>query len=800
VVAAVALRPRPLPERLLSVLQRALRAGTLTRIDLEGLTHTEARSLLGERVEPAHLTALMDQSGGNPLYLEQLAASLDRAVGPVGRSGSPVTDLDVPPAVAAALSDELVGLSKRARMVLDGAAVAGDPFDLDQAVAAAQVPDAEARDLIDELVEHDLLRQTDVPRRLRFRHPIVRRAVYESTRAGWRLGAHERCADALAAQGAPAVARAHHIERCARQGDVTAVAALREAARATERLAPASAAHWFAVALRLLPYSAPADQRLELLLARADSLAATGHLDESHAVLLDCANLARRSAPEWRVRATTACAAMEHRLGLRKEAYAHLSEALGDLDDATSEDAVALMIELSANGLFGGEAGAMRNWADRAVAAAKPLGDPALTAAALAARASASAASGDRQRATVHCDEATELVDALSDQQLATRLNTLANLAAADLFLDRFPSASRHAQRALDIGRATGQGDLIPLVVAMLGGSLWVQGRPREAAEIFDGAVEAARLAGNSHSLAWVLFNHSFAALVAGDLDAALAAAEESVELERGVDEGLISATSSAVLATVLLEAGQPQRSVDVMVAGAGGDEIRLVGGGWRARFLEVHARALLMIGSRRGAERAVAEAQACADAVGLRSAEGLATLAAANLALQSGDGVTAARRALAAADVLGSVHALWDAARARVLAGRAFIRTDQRASALDQLTLAAAAFDSFGAHRYRDQAERELRALGHRVHRRPRAHPPGAEGGLESLTARELEIARLVVDRRTNSQIASELFLSQKTVESHLRNIFNKLELSDRVALARTVERADAIARAARV
>ena len=50
------------------------------------------------------------------------------------------------------------------------------------------------------------------------------------------------------------------------------------------------------------------------------------------------------------------------------------------------------------------------------------------------------------------------------------------------------------------------------------------------------------------------------------------------------------------------------------------------------------------------------------------------------------------------------------------------------------------------------------------------------------------------------NPQIAAELFVSQKTVESHLRNIFNKLELSDRVALARTVERADAIARASRM
>ena len=54
---------------------------------------------------------------------------------------------------------------------------------------------------IDELLRLDLVRATDVPRRFRFRHPLVRRAVYEATSAGWRLGAHERCAEALAAAG-----------------------------------------------------------------------------------------------------------------------------------------------------------------------------------------------------------------------------------------------------------------------------------------------------------------------------------------------------------------------------------------------------------------------------------------------------------------------------------------------------------------------------------------------------------------------------------------------------------------------
>jgi DNA-binding CsgD family transcriptional regulator len=59
------------------------------------------------------------------------------------------------------------------------------------------------------------------------------------------------------------------------------------------------------------------------------------------------------------------------------------------------------------------------------------------------------------------------------------------------------------------------------------------------------------------------------------------------------------------------------------------------------------------------------------------------------------------------------------------------------------------------------------------------------------SLTERELQVARLVVDRKTNPEIAAELFLSQKTVETHLRHIFRKLNVASRVELARAVERA---------
>jgi DNA-binding NarL/FixJ family response regulator len=92
--------------------------------------------------------------------------------------------------------------------------------------------------------------------------------------------------------------------------------------------------------------------------------------------------------------------------------------------------------------------------------------------------------------------------------------------------------------------------------------------------------------------------------------------------------------------------------------------------------------------------------------------------------------------------------------------------------------------------------AERELRKLGDHVYRRTRAGKTD-EPGIESLTERELQVARLVVDRKTNAEIAAKLFLSKKTVETHLRNTFRRVGVSSRVELARAVERADRAGRA---
>ena len=128
------------------------------------------------------------------------------------------------------------------------------------------------------------------------------------------------------------------------------------------------------------------------------------------------------------------------------------------------------------------------------------------------------------------------------------------------------------------------------------------------------------------------------------------------------------------------------------------------------------------------------------------------------------------------------------EAGRARILAGIAKARSGHRADGLAELQRAERDLDALGALRYRDQAVRELRRLGRRVHRRLDGATTGraATGGATSgaLSAREREIAELVATGRTNRQIAAQLVISERTVETHVARILGKLDLRSRAAV----------------
>jgi len=135
------------------------------------------------------------------------------------------------------------------------------------------------------------------------------------------------------------------------------------------------------------------------------------------------------------------------------------------------------------------------------------------------------------------------------------------------------------------------------------------------------------------------------------------------------------------------------------------------------------------------------------------------------------------------------------DAARARLVAGKALGAAGDRERAGAELRRAEQSFAEFGARRLQAEAVRELRRIGRRVRSTGRrgAGGMGGAGGadkLASLSGREREVAELVTARKTNREIAADLYLSEKTIESHLSSVFVKLGVNSRADVARAVER----------
>jgi tetratricopeptide (TPR) repeat protein len=216
------------------------------------------------------------------------------------------------------------------------------------------------------------------------------------------------------------------------------------------------------------------------------------------------------------------------------------------------------MLDLAADAFYRADYPRMHEWALRARTTAAPLGQAPLLAAAAAAASLADAFVGRIGEAEAHRAGAAAIVDRLSDAELARRLDATSHLVPAEIYLDRYRDAAAHAERGLEVGRASGQGSLSPQLTQSRGVALVMLGRLVEAADVFDGAIEAARLSANPYSLAWTLFNRSWTALLAGDLDLALRAGEEGVDLVRGLDDSMISPFVAGFYGAALVEAGEP--------------------------------------------------------------------------------------------------------------------------------------------------------------------------------------------------------------------------------------------------
>ena len=772
VLVALAFRPAQVSPGLDVALGAALRDQGVRRLDLAPLSRAAARELLGPDVSAPVLDRVYRESGGNPFYLLQLACA-DGLPGPA--AGAPA----VPAMVRATLAGELSSLSAGALDLLHGSAVAGDPFERSLAAGAADVAAHDALDLIDELLGSQLVYPTAVAGRFAFRHPIVRATVYELASSAWRARAHARIATLLAEANAPAAARAPHVERSAEHGDGDAIAVLVAAATSSTRRAPALAARWYAAALRLLPEAPDIEgRRIELLLAMANALFGAGLIEQGHTALSEVLERMPSEHP-GRLAIVAACAGVELLLGRHRDARSRLTLAYRSEQDTRSPAAVLLQIELAAGACYEERFEEMLTWAERARDGAALLGQRAIEAVATGQLAIAQSFTGLPALDTM--ERAAAVMDALDDAELAGCLDLGRWVGPAEIALERHEQNVEHCQRVIDVARATGQGAALLVTMTHQAWSLMSLGRLDEAEERVSAAIEMGYLAPHLyHGLA--MAHSSLIATYRGDYKAAVRLGEDGVRLARSADENVTWRFCRWALATAALELGEARRAIEIMLDAPGG-ELRGCRWGYTA-VCELMTRAELALGRIDAAQHWAHEAEDATRGGQLGIETAVARRATAALALARGEAAQSARIALDGVARADGAAAPVEAGRCRILAAKALVQAGRRADAIAELGKAAEQLGRVGAHGYHAQAENALLRLGGRASRRARG-TARQDNGLGSLTDRQREVAELVGRGHTNRDIATALFLSEKTVERHLARIFDKLGVSRRTELA---------------
>ena len=775
VLLVLAYRSNQAPPELLVALGAAARDGSLTQIELAALSESEAEELIGD-IDASRRAAICRESGGNPFYLQELArAHRTRVQGPLGLTNH---ECAVPVGIRVVIEqEELAGLRERTQSVLRAASVVGDPFDPAIAAAVAEVDESDALAALDEAATRELVQPTDVARMLRFRHPIVRRAVYESGGPAWRIAAHARAALALAAQGAPATSRAPHVEHCARRGDEAAIALLTRAANDAAPRAPAVAARWFQAALDLLPADSSTERQLALLTPLAASLTPAGRTAHSREVLGRVLALLPDGEPELRAKVVVMIARADQMLGRQGRGRELIEQALRDSRDSAST--CVLLLAVGIDHWHAREPELLRSSASRALQQARIAARPQLVAEAVAQVAVAACEQGATGDALTCLQEAQRLVDGLTDDQLAQRIEGIAVLGHVATKLDRYDHALALFERALQIARASGQDWwLVPLTVGRATANVRL-GRLDEALVDSDGARDAAQLLHDPQLSIWSEIVTCGTALARGELRVALAAGARATALVQESSNVLLSTSSHLMFAAAQLQAGEPAQARERILEHAGGPDLPLAEAVKRPLWYRVLAGAELALGRPDAAEQWTRCAEDCAEALALPFTTAQAELARATLLLAEGDANEASVLALRAADRLRSIGAVADAGLSDMIAGRALALASRRQDAIERLQHAHTVFASCGAKSCRDDAARELRRLGSRPTRR------GPGGDVGALSNREREVAELVAAGLTNRQIAQRLCLGEKTVETHITRILTKLGIASRVAVA---------------
>ncbi|MFF1557417.1 ATP-binding protein [Streptomyces sp. NPDC058279] len=743
---------------------RVLRLGPLSAEESAALL----QGLFGAPPGP-RLRAAAEAAGGNPRLIRVLARHWSRSIGvEAGVAELALSTRDLTPP-AAAVTGGLDGLSRAACATLRHAAVLGPSFTVRELAVVRERPVWELLAELEEPLLEGLLEDTG--EHLRFRHPVLREALYRDTPRSVRSTLHREAARAFAEAGLEPARTAGQLLG----GGVPDAWAVRWLARAAPELIPVA--------------PGVAAELLERAIARAPGGAATepGALEALEENLADAALLLRRPGsvrlldtlweragePERRaalafklVSALMIRGDMERSLEVTRRA---LAEPFGSASYRLRLEAcrVLALAELHRPQEAYERAGPL-------VERARRLGDPLCGAEAEHAMAFALFHLNRGRESLRHVAEGIACArrsPAANDM----RLLLLANQAEEHLRFDEPEVVAEALREARELATRTGSTGRLVVTEALSAEFRYRRGE-------WDAALAGvARADGLAVSDGWLpVVVHGLRALVLGHRDDRAAAAAELAALPaEAFDSPAARRYASHVLLARALLAERDGRPADALAALLPALEDGVEGATVYDRpwVLSEAVRLALECGDAATARSAVAACARTAAALPEYPGPALALLRCRGLFAQDPEPL---ERAVARAGpggrplVLG--HTLEDLAVARAWRG-------DLVGARESLAGAVGAYEGLGARWDIARADARLRSLG--VRRGSRAARRRASSGWDALTPAELKVALLVGQGRTNPEIAAALFLSPRTVQTHVSHILAKLQVRSRAAVA---------------
>lgn len=735
-----------------------LLAAGLPELRLAGLDSEAATELLarsgGTAVAADVASRLVEATGGNPLALLELGPEAQRI------PAAPHDNLPVATTVERAYLRRTDGLPAGARRVLLLIAAGGSDLGLVRRAAAAMGTDEAA------IEEAEAARSLVVQRgdRIEFVHPLARASIYHSASPADRRAAHRALAGAMT-RADDSDRRAWHLAAGAAGWDAEAAAALEAAARrAREASGYSAAAAAWAESARLTE-----DEELRAVrqFQAADNAWLGGRVEDAD----DALQAARKLAGvELRIDIDTLAGHIAMRRGEVAEGYRMLVAAAAASEAGDRLKAIRILADAAVSTFGAGNPNEMLGAAERAVALLHSDDPPGSAVVAHVAYGALAILAGRGDDGPRHLHEAVRLFAQLSLDGSDPLLLLCAGVTG--LFLREAEAGRDLLERAIVQARDHAPTAALPVVLFLLGRDAFATNRWPLARAMYEDAMRVARettqltwLAGPIAGLAWL-------DALEGRADDCRTNAAEGRAMSHSLGMVLYEAWARIALGMLELGLGRPDEAVrhlqecDAFLRESSMTDPDL------SPAPDI-VEALVRLGRQDEAREIARGYQAVAAAKGQPFALARAARA---LALVASD-TNFTVRFQEALQHHEATPDTFECGRTQLHFGERLRRARKRIEARKHLRAALKAFDELGAAPWAERAMTELQASGETARVRDERYR-------QQLTPQELQVALTLAEGTTTREAAARLYLSPKTVEYHLRHVYDKLEIRSREEL----------------